>query len=241
MQRTLCAHAALIAVCAVGHRAHAEAFNFDFGFQTGIPVLTYGAASGQAGHWFIPTTDNSPVNFPNTLDINHVATDVNFTSTAPLTWRGNLGLVGDDDLVGLIADGVLIGPSMETLTSERSFVQLRFENLNNGAYEVYSYGWSPLDFDAVLRVTIDGETHTAGGQFPPFFFIEGTTHTRHTVTVTDGTLEIDYAAQSGLAMLTGLQIVPVPAPGTAGTGLVAMMLLSNRRRIDPGSSARRRS
>lgn len=230
MRTMTCGVAALAAtgwgVCAP--TAFGQAFSIDFGFQTGVPSIDFTAASDQGGVWIIPTTAGAPINFNGVLDITGVPTDVLLTSSRGVLWDGNLGLTGPEDLVGLVGDGVLLGsPSRGSQTGP---VTLTFENMSNGVYEVYVYAWSPFDFDAVVDVSVNGEMQRIDGELPDAFFVEGVTHTRHVVEISDGVIGIDLATVSGLGVLNGLQIVPIPAPGVPMVALVGAAVLRRRTR-----------
>lgn len=208
-----------------------QAFNIDFGTQAGVPPFDTTAASDQGGVWFIPTTSANFIDtdfwFNNSGDVVPVA----FASSRALDAAGNAGITGPDGLIGLIADGIVIGEPRETRPAgdpraieTEGPVTLTFDGLVPGEYEVFTYTFSPLDFDAAVDITVNGETRSSFGlgQPPLLFYQEGLTHTRHVLNVGPGeTLSIRADATSGFAMLNGLQIVPIPAPGVP-----AMLLLS---------------
>jgi len=89
---------------------------------------------------------------------------------------------------------------------------LTWTGLEPGTYEIYTYTNPFIDFQAEIVVTINGISRSGGGSVPTFFFVEGVTHTRHVVRVEDGTIVMNYQTTSGMGVINGLQIVPVPEP-----------------------------
>ena len=218
--------AGTLSVCA--SYSLAEPFSIDFGFQSGVPSLDFAGASTlqnpQSGIWLIPTTDNNVIDFKGLLDTSFSSTDVHLRSDRALNWVSNPGVFGDPDTVGLVADGIEIG--LPTLRS--GAVTLTLDNINNGFYEVVTYTAPFLDLSAVVEVTINGESKTGGGAFPPTFFVEGVTHTRHQLEITDNLLIMEYEPVSGFGVINGFQIIPIPSPATLSP--LAMMLYIPRRR-----------
>lgn len=216
--RTL-AIAGSLMLCAQG--ANAQAFNIDFGPERSVPSLEYPAASGsvsappQHGIWLIPTAQGNVIDFPGVFDITNTPTDVTLRSSRPVQSDGTFQIVGAENLVELIADGIVIGGASLTAGTTGSTtgpLTLTWTGLENGHYEVYTYTTPFIDFGAVVSVTINGITRVGGGPFPPIFFVEGISHTRHVVRVEDGTLVMDYQTVLGTGVINGLQIVPIDEP-----------------------------
>ena len=215
--------------------AHSEAFSIDFGFQSGVPSIDFTGASTrdapQGGIWLIPTTDNNIINFNNLFDTTFTPTDVHLTSDRALDATSNSGIFGDPDIVGLVADGIFIGqPSRlpNGPVTNSGPVTLTLDNIDNGFYEIITYTAPFLDLQAVIDVTINGHSQTAGGAFPPVFFEEGVTHTRHQLEITDNLLTMRYETVAGLGVVNGFQIIPVPTPATL-TPLAALFCARRRR------------
>lgn len=217
------------------HHAHGEAFSIDFGFQSGVPSIDFTGASNrdapQGGIWLIPTTDNNVINFNNLFDTSFTPTDVHLRSDRALDWTSNPGIFGDPDIVALVADGIFIGQPSRLPggpVSNSGPVTLTLDNIDNGFYEIITYTAPFLDLQAVIDVTINGQSQTAGGAFPPVFFEEGVTHTRHRLEITDNLLTMRYETVTGLGVVNGFQIIPVPAPATL-TPLATILCLRRRR------------
>ena len=203
-------------LCAQG--ALAQAFNIDFGVERSVPSIEFPGASGselappQPGYWVIPTTQGNVIEFPRVIDITNTRTEVTLRSSRPVQSQGAFNITGDENIVELIADGVLLGGASRLDDSNGSTLgplTLTWTGLENGLYEVYTYTTPHLDLSAVMSVTINGITRVGGGPFPPVFFVEGVSHTRHVVRVEDGTMEMRYETVLGSGVINGLQIVPV--------------------------------
>ncbi|GEM_PF-5247235 len=203
------------AIAAPSRNTLAQAFSIDFGFQSGVPAIDFAGASTpdapQAGTWLIPTTDGNVIDFNGLLDISFSPTDVHLRSDRALNWISNPGIGGDPDVVGLVADGIALGGASLRGSGP---VTLTLDGMTNGEYEIITYTAPFLDLSARVSVTINGQTQVGGGEFPSLFFVEGVTHTRHTVIVDDSLLTMRYETVSGQGVINGFQIIPVPTPGT---------------------------
>lgn len=207
----------LSAFAAITSIGGAQSINIDFedpaGVAAGVPSNTFGAA-GNAGAWNAATLGlNGPL-----FDINGVfgSASVDITATAVLSNNAQ-NYAGDDLLLmGDIADG----PSLVT-----------FAGLANGPYDVWVYAQAPDSATFLTDVTIGGVTQTVGGAWGGTYVV-GNTHSFHNgVNVTDGTLTITMATNTGFASLNGIQIAVVPEPATiAAFGIGALTLLALRRR-----------
>jgi len=233
MQSALSTALAAAIVLSCAQHAEAQAFSIDFGFRAGVPGIDFDGASTpeapQAGIWLIPTTNGNYINFVGVFDINFDLTDVTMTSDRPVISSANTTIGGNRDLVGLVADGIEIGgptfrsgPAIGPLT-------LTLDGIENGSYEIITYTAPYLDFIASVEVTINGDSQTAGGDFPSLFFVEGVTHTRHQTNITDNLLTMHYETVTGQGVINGFQIIPIPAPASLIL-LPAWAAITQRRR-----------
>lgn len=214
----------------------AEPFSIDFGALRGVPGRDFSGASTryapQGGIWLIPTTNGNVIDFDGLFDINFDRTDVHLRSDRPLEAIENPSIFGDDDLVSLIADGIAIGNATRRTQEGVSTgpVTLTLEHIDNGFYEIITYTAPFVDLEAVMEVTINGESLTAGGAFPSIFFVEEVTHTRHRIEITDNLLTMEYETVSGFGVVNGFQIIPVvPAPATLMAFGLLVAVRGNRR------------
>lgn len=205
----------LASLCLVGTCA-AQSFNIDIGTATPTPSSSFGAASGQVGVW----NTYAGGTLGGLLDTGGNATSVSMSGTT----GGFLGsfsdptTFGDDD--ALMDDGMLI-PVFETYT---------VSGLAAGSYSIFYYVWtvSPLP----TGVDINGQgMQTIGGTWPGGY-VSGITHSSTSVQLVSGQdLVIDVHSINGaLGSFTGLQIVPVPAPGAGVVGVAALAALGRGRR-----------
>jgi hypothetical protein len=204
------------ALLALSISAAAQSFNIDVGDNTilyPVPPDGYVAAAGQPGRWnaSIFPYSTSLVN----LDGTPSAVTTTSTSSSSYNYFPST-LTGDDrafmvDIQNLPAIG---GPWSWT-----------FSGLANGQYVVYTYAWAPENNGAQTRVTIPGAVEGAqdvGGSWSGGTFVLGTTHARHTVQVTGGTLFVQVEGLNGSAgSVNGFQLVssaPVPTVFCSGDG-----------------------
>jgi len=202
-------------LCLVGTCA-AQSFNIDIGNATPTPSSSFGAASGQTGVWntYLGGT------LGGLLDTGGNATGVSMSGTS----GGFLGsfsdptTLGDDD--ALMDDGMLI-PVFETYT---------VSGLAAGNYSIYYYVWTVSPLPTGLDINGQG-MQSIGGAWPGGY-VAGTTHSVTSVQLAAGQdLVIDVHSINGaLGSFTGLQIVPVPAPGAGVAALVALALGGRVRR-----------
>jgi hypothetical protein len=207
----------IIASVAVGLSAPcilAQAFNIDISVGSPIPSSSYGAASGQAGHW-----DNYILPPMALTDITNTLTSVTISGTGGGPAGGNDPLTtGDDDA---LLDDFLAIPFAETYT---------VNGLAAGTYSIYGYVWtfSPLP----TGVDVNGQGMQVVGGTWTGSFIPGS-YSLHTVTLAPSQpLVIHISTINGaLGAFAGLQIVPVPTPGAAALlGCAALAGAKRRRR-----------
>lgn len=194
-----------------------SALNVDFGVVYGTPSTSYGAASGQVGNWnqvglgvtaLFDIAGNSAG-----VDLDLVAaTDGGYVGTAP---------ANDDEL---LFDDNFFQTSGATWNADLS-------GIAPGFYLVFLYAPSngavpsgAMTVNGVAVASIPGDT---GGTL-----IEGTSWVGVGVEVTDGSLAISGAGASASG-LAGLQLVPLPEPGSVSmlaSGATLLTLLAARRR-----------
>jgi len=224
---SFCAVAAASAIAGIAAPVSGQAFSIDFGFQRSVPGPDFtGASQDQGGVWLIPSTNGNIINFERIFDITGDRSDVTLTSSRALTSFGTDLIVGDEDLVALVADGIILGGPSRLSSS----TTLTWSNMRNGLYEVYTYTTPFSDFEGSIDVTVNGETKTGGGGFPDVFFEEGISHTKHVVEVTDRTMVMGYQTVDGFGTINGLQIVPIPAPAPLAAIALGAAAMTRRRR-----------
>jgi hypothetical protein len=91
------------------------------------------------------------------------------------------------------------------------------EDLELGDYDIVIYAMTPNDPELESRVRVDFGSPPivfVGGDWPGFHK-EGTTYSRHTVTVTDGTIGLHSGLPGALVQsgINGIQIRPLPPTG----------------------------
>jgi hypothetical protein len=211
---------AFVMVFVLGGAAHAQSINVSFGHTSGAPASTY-AAAGAAGTWNAITGVSGP-SYDHLAALDGSTTDISMTQspTTTVLSGGDSSVTGDD--AALLENG-LVTTGAETC--------LMFSGFDAGTYEVLIYAWVPSEPTTKSRTRQDEAASTidVGGAWPGEHQ-EGVTYARYVVTVgSDGNLP----AHSGLApnmpsaALNGVQIRPLPAPGSdagmtagadAGTG-----------------------
>lgn len=184
--------------------ALAQSFNIDLGIGLGVPTSSYGAASGQTGHW-----NGIPNPHPNSIvlkDLSGVQTSVTLETTGGQDLQLNIPPNGtktsgnDQRLMDDIWDpgGGLPGGGEITL-----------RNISPGDYIVHVYASAPDDVGFRSGVRVNGSSITfIGGSWPsPFAFAAPTTHAVYAVQVgADRLLTIDVEEWVGYASVNGFQI-----------------------------------
>ena len=191
-------HRGLAAACAalgLAVAAQAQAINLDYGGFNPAPSTTYGAGANQPGFWNLVS---SSAGFQ-LKDINNANTSVTVSSTAGNYNFGfnNPGTTGDHEL--LLDDGI------------DGATTINFAGLANGSYTVYTYAWAPdnrTGYITSVQVTgsPDPQQNVSGTWTGTHQ--QGVTYAKHTVDVTNGTIQIMTAVVAGFATANGVQIVP---------------------------------
>lgn len=205
---------ALLGAITIAASAQAQSMNIDFGTATPIPSSSYGGAAGSVGVWSVYGGGAAS----GLLDLSGNATGVSISGSGgfasdfmdPLT-------TGDDDA---LMDDFLAIPFFETFT---------VSGIAAGTYDVYVTTWtfgplsSGIDVNG-LGMQVIGGVWTGG-------FTQGVTHSLHTVTLASAqNLVIDVSSIDGaLGVISGVQIVQVPAPGAVAL-LGAGVFVGRRRR-----------
>jgi len=178
-----------LTIAALAGVAHAQNFNIDVSDLTGSPANTYGAATGQVGHWNVLTGGppyaaslNNLANAPTTVTTNVVAVGNgtgDFSFNNPGTGGNDEFLMDDMQDVG---NGGTVPPSETTWT---------FSGLNPVNYDITVYSWAPdnATFVSTISECGSGVAQVCGGAWPGGF-VAGTTHVQLSACATGGTIEI---------------------------------------------------
>lgn len=217
---TLSTAAALLALASPS--VFAQDFNIDVGEDLslgsfGVPTAAYGAAAAQPGFW-VGLTDGvagglTPVigspwwvgtNIANTsgvattCDVQAIANAVT-NSSGDFIFNNALTTGNDQALMDDVADCGGAGNSLAWT----------FSQLQNGTYNVYTYAWAPDSGTFITSVSVPGTISTnpqsSGGNWPGSH-VQGVTFTKHTVTVTGGTLIVNVSTTSGFGSVNGFQL-----------------------------------
>lgn len=201
---------AVLGIVGLSGSSSAQGFNVDFeaGFNPLPPTASSYAAAGTAGEWnAIDVSFASPYAL---VDKTGAASAVTMSLTAGLIFDvsfDNPGMTGED--ANLLED-LVYGGSSETIT---------FEGLLNGDYDVYTYAIAPDNkLGLITDVDVIGSPsglQTVGGLAWSGSHAQGVSYALHSVTVSNGTLAINIAINTGDLSLNGIQIEPVAVGGAA--------------------------
>jgi hypothetical protein len=178
-----------LTVAALAGVANAQNFNIDVSDLTGSPANTYGAATGQVGHWNVliggppyAASLNNLANAPTSVTTNVVAVG---NGTGDFSFN-NAGTGGNDEFLmddcQDVGNGGTVPPSETTWT---------FAGLNPVNYDITVYSWAPDNaaFISTVGECGSGTTFMVGGAWPGGFAI-GITHVQFSACATGGTIEI---------------------------------------------------
>lgn len=203
-----------------------QAFNIDCAGHLGTPPnSTYGAGSGQRGYW-------------NPSGIDPVLRDLNGNVTGATIGAGGSSNV--HNIPGATGNDALF---METtFDASATAPVVVITNLAAGPYDLYAYSWGGQIFGprevGFIVATGSGTTYigslTFGTQWPGGQ-VEGETFARIPIKVVEGlnllTLRIGGGGPETFNVLAGIQLVPVPAPGSVAAFMsAALFALRPRRR-----------
>ncbi len=199
---------ALAAALSAAGSATAQSTNIDFNNQRGVPTAGY-AAAGLPGVW-------NALLGPEGVAESLVGLD-GLSITATITQTGAAAIDGFDHPM---MDGEVAALLEDRLLSFFPTINLDFEGLDNGLYQVFTYAFSRSPRDA--RVTINDDPATA------FDYITGWTgalelgvnYAMHIADVVDGSLRISIDFPGDDPVVQGVQLVLVPGPGAAALLLV---------------------
>lgn len=232
---------ACIAMLALAGAASGQAFNIDAGpdGQT-VPSTGYGGASLQSGLW-----DSTSSAFARDTSGTTTSTLISF-NRARLVSQAIPGASGDDAV--LMEDMVYSGSSLG------GALPVGVGPLALGQYKVYVYGWAgqvqwysgiSRNRTGLFRVRDNSSGTAADFQLNytdvwPGHQVLGETYFTFDLNVTkpNAGFSVELMGQGGEftprpAVCNGIQIVPVPAPGTLATLAIAPLLHRRRRPSSP--------
>lgn len=220
--------------------ASAQSFNIDLDHvfgpvtnATGAPTKSFPGAAGQLGFWnAMPSHQTTPFALKDLASLPTTASLTAFTASSSglSLWSFNAN-PNTGDFARLMNDVQIVHNTPATL--QYTFT---FNGLQNGAYQVYTYGARPMIGLSATRVSVSGggPAQIITGPMTPNVFTPLLTHSVHTTLVTAGTLTVTVDAQPGMnaqAFVGGFQLVQVPAPGALGLmGAVGVGAALRRRR-----------
>jgi hypothetical protein len=160
-----------------------QSINIDFGQPGEGPEDSYGGA-GLPGVWNSIEAEHTPFTAPEVI---YGLVDIEGNETGVTLYQfGGMEII-DVTSAGVTGDDAeLLGDSLVThsLTLESCFW---INGLENGTYEVITYGWMPNEPDVLSRVRFDFHPFTplVGGEWTGDH-VEGVTYSVHMIEVTTG-------------------------------------------------------
>lgn len=187
--------------------AAAQGFNVDVGQNLILwptPSSSYGAASGQAGHW----ADFDPGALSATLeDLTGASTTVTLTTNVSSSVNLFPSVIPSGDDQALLEDFQFSGGLGEVVT-------FRFEGLDPGNYQVFTYAADPSGSADTTEVSVVGSSSAAQNVQGPWTgaHVLGTSYARHSVDASSGVIEIELRGinpfPNDRTACNGIQIVP---------------------------------
>lgn len=174
----------ILGVAGLASSVLGQSLNIDFGFGAGIPNEKFGAA-GPEGFWNVVESVVGPIPLIG-LDGAPIAASLDAGDS------GESNVVDDPATTGqpeAFMDDFLVGLGDQVRTFE-------FSGLQDGLYEVLTYGWTPNEPDNLTSVSIEGQfglPRLSGGAWPGGF-VEGVTHTVLHANVMGGVLVLDISS-----------------------------------------------
>ncbi len=189
--------ASAVAACALllASNADAQNINVDFSSFNAQPSNALGAGAAQSGTWnhMIGGSSGPLVNAAGAA----IATTITSNTTAGWAFGSNNGFTSGDD--ELLLDGCHDGAMILTISP-----------LQNGDYDVYSYAWAPdLPLSYITSVDVPGSIdpiQSVGGFDFTGVYIQGQQYAKHRITVTGGSMTINFAVVSQFASENGIQL-----------------------------------
>jgi len=184
--------------------AQAQSFNVDIGSSnTTIPSNAYGAAAAQPGVWTRVSSDLPAVS----QQLKDLVTGNN--SAVALVPSGGAGNFTVNNFLTTLDDERLLDDAQDVGLGS---VTWTFSGLQSGNYEVYTYAWAPDSAAIRSNVSVLNGAESAqlvGGTWSGTHAL-GLTYAKHTLAVTNGTIQISVNTavfDTGLgAAVNGFQI-----------------------------------
>ncbi|HZW06341.1 MAG TPA: hypothetical protein VFF65_04390 [Phycisphaerales bacterium] len=201
-------------VAAAVTSAGAQSINIDFGTANATPAAGYSAAAGLGGTGFWNAYAGGPMALAD-LSGSPTGAAISGGATGFLGSSNDPATLGDDDLM---VDDFIGIPFIDTWT---------VTGLAAGTYDVYGYTWTFTALPSGFDVNGQG-VQAVGGAWPGSF--QPGLYSLHTVTLAASQpLVVNlYSINGAIGVISGLQIVQVPAPSAAA--LVACSALASCRR-----------
>lgn len=187
--------------------AAAQGFNVDVGQNLifwPTPGSSYGAASGQTGHW----SAFDPLGLGGTLeDLSGASSTVTLTTNVSSSFNLFPSVLPSGDDQALLEDFQFGGGLGEVVT-------FRFEGLDPGGYTVYTYAADPSSGSDITQVSVVDSADPAQNVQGPWAGMHGlgTSYARHNIDAPAGVITIELlginAFPNDRTACNGIQIVP---------------------------------
>lgn len=212
MHRAISA-AASVLICAA---AQGQSFNLDLGVDSGVPSNAYGAV-GFPGFW----NSFGPEVAPPGGVFNGPLMDIAGAPTSATVRQIGANSVQAADDAATTGDAEALMDDYAQATNSPLDQCYFFSGIQNGTYEVLTYGWTPNHPERLSRLRVDppaiGGPLDVGGAWTGQH-VEGVTYARHRITVSNGQINLHSGLFGGnvLSSMNGIQIVRLPDPACAG-------------------------
>lgn len=215
----------VVAVSTACVHARSQTFNVDLdsfvgdsGTGSGAPSDSFGGAAGTPGVW--NRIDGGSVTPTMLLGLNGGQSQVMLSMAGGISGAyGYRNPIDSGDYALLMNDAADVSGENDYIVS----------GLQPGRYLVYTYAVNPSGRIGLSTVTIagaDDPVQTCTGPIPGDEFIQGVTHTVHSIDLTGDTIQIQVSA-SRATYCNGFQVVAVPEPSSlfafAALGLVLIV------------------
>ena len=230
---------ALVVVLGVSSASWAQSFNIDMEaffsppLGGGVPSDSFGGAAGTPGRWNSVPAAGFGTNL--LVDLQGNPTGVRMIGPMGGGSAGHNIPINTGDYARLLNDARAIDRDLG--------LSFQVSGLTPGRYEVFTYVVSISNVSQVRqsKVSILGaigvSDKVAIGPMPGNRLIEGVTHTKHEVLITNGeiNLHIDYLETTGNGWFNGIQVKQVvPEPATilgATIGFLSLLRQRRQRRV----------